>query len=109
MSEKKPDWISMKPAEMEKIVVDLGKAGESPSKIGIILRDKHGIPKSKLLGKKVSQIMIEANIPITSEKEKIQSEVKKLEVHIAKNKHDYTSKKSLAKKMWNIARINKKS
>ena len=97
---QKPDWLKIKPAEVEKIVLDLAKKGESPAKIGLILRDQHGIPKAKLLGKRIAQIIKEANIPLKSELSQIQDKIKVLENHISKNKHDYTSNRSLAKKLW---------
>ena len=46
-------WTKMKQDEVEKIIVDLGKQGEKPAKIGMILRDKYGVPKTKIYGKKI--------------------------------------------------------
>jgi len=58
----KPSWIKMKSDEMEKIVVELAKKGESPAKIGLILRDKYGIPKVKLFGKRMVEIFAEHGV-----------------------------------------------
>lgn len=105
MAEVKPDWVKMKLPELEKIVVELAKAGESPAKIGIILRDKHGVPKAKLVGKRILQILKEKGIEVKSEKQNLQDSMKNLGEHIAKNKHDYNAKKSLAKKLWTVAKL----
>lgn len=102
MKEAKPEWVKMKPAEMEKLVVELYKQGNTPAKIGIILRDQHGIPRAKLIGKKITQILNEANIQDNSEQERIQKKIKGLEAHSTKHKHDYTAKKSITKNRWLI-------
>jgi small subunit ribosomal protein S15 len=96
----KPDWLKMKPAEVEKIILELAKEGNSPEKIGLILRDKHGIPKAKLLGKKITQILKENKIAFQTAKDNISGSIKNLERHIKTNKHDNTAKRSMAKKQW---------
>ena len=105
--EKKSEWVTIKPAELEKIVVELGKQGETPAKIGTILRDKHGVPKAKLLGKKIAEILNEHKIKIKTEKEVVLEKMKKLEAHQLKHKHDYTATRSLTKKRWVINKIEK--
>ena len=58
----KPDWIDKeKNAEwVEEKVIELAKAGNSPSMIGTILRDQYGIPLVKTItGKNVLQILKE--------------------------------------------------
>jgi small subunit ribosomal protein S15 len=107
MAETKTDWVGLKPKEVEKMVVELAKQGESPAKIGLILRDKHGIPKVKLLGKKILKILKEAQVEIKSENEKIQKKMNALERHISKNKHDYTAKRALTKKLWLANKLKK--
>jgi len=101
---KKTDWVKTKPADLEKIVVELYKKGESTAKIGLVLRDKHGIPKAKLLGKRISEILTAANVPLRSEKEPIQKRIDVLNKHIEKNKHDQSARKKLAKELWAIKR-----
>jgi small subunit ribosomal protein S15 len=103
--EKKPEWIKMKPAELEKIIVDLAKEGNEPAKIGLILRDKYAIPKAKLIGKKITKILVENNIKVKSEKEVVQSKIKKLESHIAKNHSDHPAKRSVTKKLWIVKKL----
>jgi len=98
--DNKQQWASLKPAEIEKIIVELGKQGEQPAKIGLILRDKHGVPKDRLAGKKISKILIEAGIPVKDRADMAKEWIAKLEKHIVKNNHDYTAKRSLTKKLW---------
>ncbi len=105
MTETKPGWVKMKPVEMEKLVVELYKQGNAPSKIGIILRDQHGIPRAKLLGKRITHILKEANIQDNSEQERIKKKIKRLEEHGVKHKHDYTAKKSITKNLWLVKTI----
>lgn len=102
---KKPEWVKMKPAELEKLVVELYKEGNSTAKIGLILRDKHGVPKAKLVGKKISKILKDAKIPLRSEKEIIEKRMASLSSHIEKNKHDQPAKKKLVKYLWATKRV----
>jgi len=99
-SEAKPEWISIKPKELEEIVVELAKKGESPAKIGLVLRDKYGIPKAKLLGKRVMQILSEAKITFKDQKDMASEKLDKLKSHIEKNKHDESAKRAHTKKLW---------
>ena len=102
---EKPNWVKMKSADLEKIVIDLAKQGESTARIGLILRDTHGIPKAKLLGKKISKIVNEAKITLKTEKEKLNEKIAKLNQHIQKHKHDYSASRSVTKKLWAIQKL----
>ncbi len=104
---EKPNWLKVKPADMEKIIIDLAKQGKSSAEIGMILRDQHGIPKSKLLGKKISNIIKEANLKLNGEKELIEIKIKALNSHLDKNKHDKKAKRSLMKNSWIIHKLEK--
>ncbi|MDO8563458.1 MAG: hypothetical protein Q7R87_00430 [Nanoarchaeota archaeon] len=103
----KPDWVKIKPAELSKIILALHKEGNSPAKIGLILRDQHGIPRAKLLGKKITAFLKEENQTIETQVPQIEKSKANLERHIAKNKHDYTALKTLHKKLWDLNRAKK--
>ena len=105
----KPGWIKMKPAEMEEIVIELAKNGESPAKIGLILRDKHGIPKTKLFGKRITEILKEKGVKYEVEKDVVDKKIGKLKGHISKNKHDYPAKRALTKRLWDLYKVNKRA
>lgn len=102
----KPDWVKMKPAEIESLVLELAKKGESPAKIGLILRDQHGIPKAKLLGKKVSQILREHKIIKYPEQENVSAKIENLKRHETTHKHDKQAKRSLGKQLWALNKLN---
>ncbi|MBI2632577.1 30S ribosomal protein S15 [Candidatus Pacearchaeota archaeon] len=104
---EKPDWLKIKPAELDKIILGLHNEGNSPAKIGLILRDKYGIPKAKLLGKKISTMIKSHNLIPVSEKSIFLKKVEALGKHIAKNKHDHTSKRSLSKTLWKVKKLEK--
>lgn len=42
-----PVWLKAKPSEVEDQIVKLAKKGQTPSQIGVILRDSMGIPQVK--------------------------------------------------------------
>lgn len=106
MAETKAEWMHMKPAQVESLVLELAKKHNTPAKIGIALRDQHGIPKAKLLGKKIAVILKENKITYQTEKEAMATSIENVKKHIAQHKHDYTSKKSLAKKLWHVKRLD---
>jgi len=88
---EKADWTKMKQADVEKIIVDLGKQGMQPEKIGLILRDQHGIPQAKLLGLKVNKVLAKNKIIVDSQKNNLVKKIEKLGRHSEKNHHDYTA------------------
>lgn len=51
-------WLTLKPKEVEMLVVKLAKEGHSSSKIGLILRDNYGIPDVRvILKKRITEVM----------------------------------------------------
>lgn len=106
MTLKKTDWIKMKPAELEKLVIELHNEGNPPAIIGLILRDKHGIPKSKLVSKKITKMLKENSLVPETDKKVVSTKIEKLNTHIEKNKHDYPAQRSLAKNLWALKRVN---
>lgn len=103
--QEKVSWIKMKPAEIEKIVIELAEKKNSPAKIGITLRDKYGIPKARLLGKKITKILKGANIKYITEKEIVGKRVGALKTHIDKHKQDKNALRSLTKKLWALQKL----
>ncbi len=85
--------IKMNVKEVEKIIIDLAKQGNSSEKIGLILRDQHGIPKAKTLGIKVGSIMEKNGFAKNNDKKNIISKIENLGNHFKKNKHDYTAQR----------------
>lgn len=106
VKEKSPEWIKLKPKEIESSIIELAKQGNSAEKIGILLRDKKGIPKVKTItGKRISQILKENNLDMQAEKINISNSVEKLKTHLLKNIHDQSAKRALIKKVWTLHKI----
>lgn len=105
---KKPDWVKLKPSEIKEKIISLFHEGNSPEKIGLILRDEYGIPKTKaILNKKISIILKEEGINTNPELDSINKKITKIRSHLEKNKHDYTASKSLTKKLWAVQRASR--
>ena len=83
--------------DIEKVVVDLGKKGISPATIGLVLKEKHGIQKIKVLGKKITQILKENNISYEDDLDNVNKRIKILEEHSDKNKQDKKAKKDIVR------------
>jgi len=106
--ETKPEWVKIKPAEVESLILELHKEGKTPAQIGLILRDKHGVPKTKIVAnKRISEILIENKKTISPEKNALQKKMTSLNTHIEKHHHDYCAKKSIAKKQWIMNKLSK--
>lgn len=53
-----PTWVRIKASDVEEHIMRLAKKGLTPSAIGVILRDSHGIPQVKsLTGNKILRIL----------------------------------------------------
>lgn len=100
---------TIKAADIEKKVVELGKQNVPPAKIGLIIRDQHGISKSKLFGKKITAILKAHKIPFENEVEHTQRKQEKLKKHFEKNKHDYPAKKAIFKYTGKIHKLKKQA
>lgn len=105
MAEQKSDWIKMKPAELEKLVVDLAKKGETPAKIGLILRDLHGVPKSKLISKKVIAILKSHKVSYKTEAQTAEEGLEKMKKHFEKHKHDKNMLRAFNKRFWLVKKL----
>ena len=102
----KPEWVKMKPAEVEKKILELHEQKNTPAKIGLILRDQFSIPKAKVLGKRITQVLKENKKNYTTEKEEVEKKMTVLENHLQKNKRDYSAKRSLTKKRWIVKKLS---
>ncbi|TAL57429.1 MAG: 30S ribosomal protein S15 [Nanoarchaeota archaeon] len=91
-------WVSYKPKEVELIIGKLSKEGNSPSKIGMVMRDTYGVPDVELIvGKKITEILVDKKIaPVIPED--LMSLIKKnilIKKHLEKNKKDMPAKRGL--------------
>ena len=103
-TEQKARWVTSKPEDVRKQIIELAKQGMPAERIGLALRDQHSIPKAKLLGIRIKQVLEEAKIWQDSEHAALGKKVDILVKHSEKHKHDYSAKRSLLK---NAAHLNK--
>jgi small subunit ribosomal protein S15 len=95
---KKPDWIKMKPKEIEELIVKYKKEGMISSQIGIKLRDQHAIPLVKpILKKTISQVIKENDLTpeIPEDLNNIVLKAVNLQKHLKENRNDSRNVRSL--------------
>jgi len=98
VSKRPPSWSRYAPEEVEALVVKLAKEGNNPSKIGLILRDKHGIALTKpIMNKSITKILKDAGIvpTIPEDLDILLRKASRLAAHLEKNKVDQHNKRSL--------------
>jgi len=98
VTKRSPAWCRYTAEEVEALVIKLAKEGHPPSKIGIVLRDQHGIPLTKpITGKSISQILKERELApsLPEDLEILLRKATRLHVHLDKNKSDLGNKRSL--------------
>ena len=62
ISKKAPAWCKYTPEEVEALVLKLSREGNSPSTIGMLMRDRYAVPLVKsLTGKNVRELLQTAN------------------------------------------------
>ncbi|QQG39099.1 MAG: 30S ribosomal protein S15 [Candidatus Woesearchaeota archaeon] len=107
---KKPTWIQHDKKEIELLIVKLAKAGNSTSRIGIILRDSYGIPDVKsIVGKKITELLEENKLTSQIPEDLvflIRKEIKVMK-HLENNKKDMPSKRGLQLTESKIKRLVK--
>jgi len=114
VSKRPPTWCKYKPEEVEALVIKLAKEGQSPSRIGTILRDQHSIPLTKpITGKTISQILREAELapPIPEDLETLLGKATRLRVHLERSKKDLHNKRALQvieAKIYKLSRYYKR-
>jgi len=95
---RSPTWCRYQPEEVEALVVKLAKEGNAPSRIGVILRDQHGIPLVKpIVGKSITQILKDNRMALTvpEDLEMLLRKARSLHLHLEKYKGDKHNKQSL--------------
>jgi small subunit ribosomal protein S15 len=98
VSKRPPSWCKYESEEVEALVVKLARDGHSPSKIGTILRDQHGVPLTKpITGRSITEILEEADMALAmpEDLEMLLKKAARLSTHLDKNKMDLANKRSL--------------
>jgi len=92
---KTPERVQVE--NIEDLIVSLANQGNHPAKIGIILKEKHGIYNVKVLGKKISKILKNKNIEYKKDVDFVKEKMNKIEKHIKNNNQDKRSKRELVR------------
>jgi len=104
-------WVKLKADEVEEIIVKLARQGKQSAEIGLILRDKYGIPSTRDVYKqRIARIMKKHKVYNEVLPEDMYNLVKKavkLRKHMEKNKKDYTSYRGLELTESKIRRLAK--
>jgi len=114
VTKRPPAWCRYTSEEVEAQIMKLSKEGHPPSKIGIILRDQHGVPLTKpITGKSVTQILKEREMvsSLPEDLENLLRKAARLHVHHDKNKSDLHNRRSLQiteAKIYKLSRYYKK-
>ena len=93
-----PAWSMTDAKAIEKIILDMRKEGVPSAKIGLVLRDRHGVPDVKLAtGKRIGQILREnkAASEIPEDLRDLMIKALGLRKHLTDNKKDLANKRQL--------------
>ncbi|MEI7960942.1 MAG: 30S ribosomal protein S15 [archaeon] len=97
-------------AALEEQIVSLANAGHSPSKIGLILRDEHGVKNFvDVTGKSIQQVLGENKL-LGEMPEDLLNLIRRSVVlfnHMKKNKKDYSAKHGYELTVSKIRRLTK--
>lgn len=98
VTKRPPSWCKYQPEEVEALIIKLGKEGNSPSRIGTILRDQYAIPLVKpITGKTITQILKNAELAPTIPEDlgNLLKKAERLATHLEKNRKDLHNKRAL--------------
>jgi small subunit ribosomal protein S15 len=93
-----PEWSNTDKTEIEETIVDLRKTGMGCAQIGLVLRDKYGVPSVKLAtGKRIQEILDEKGMTSDIPEDLRNLIVKALGMrkHLSENKKDVHNKRQL--------------
>lgn len=115
LKEDAPDWIKLSPEEIEEKILELRREGHAPSQIGMILRDKWGVPTTKkVLGKKIIEILEEHDMApaIPEDLQSLLDKARKVRKHLEEHPSDTENRRNfqlLQSKIQRLAKYYKKA
>ncbi|MBS7648543.1 MAG: 30S ribosomal protein S15 [Candidatus Bathyarchaeia archaeon] len=98
VGKRPPSWCKYTPDEVVALIVKLAREGNSPSRIGMILRDQYGIPLVKpIVGKGIVEILKENGLAprIPEDLENLLKKAVRVSAHLQKNNKDKRNKRAL--------------
>jgi small subunit ribosomal protein S15 len=105
-----PKWSNTNKEEIESTIQQLATQGRSSSEIGMVLRDRFGVPDVTLvMGKKIGTIMKEKNIArsVPEDIYNLIVNVLELKKHLDRNPKDVHNRRSLNNMVSKIRRLEK--
>lgn len=110
---KKPVWLKYTEEEVVEIILKIAEKNPemTAEKIGLALRDNYGIPKAKIYGIKIGEILKKAGKYKSPDEENLMIKTEKLKSHLAKHKHDQRTQRSIIitkAKLKKVSDYNKK-
>lgn len=106
----KQSWVRYKAKEIELLIAKIAKDGKSASQIGIILRDRYGIPSVRTLTSKSIGAILREKKAAPSIPEDLMALIRKnimIRKHLDDNKQDKTAKRGLELTESKIRRLIK--
>jgi ribosomal protein S15P/S13E len=91
----KPVWLKYTEEEVKAIILKLADKGMTAEKIGLELRDRYGIPKARLYGFKIKDILKEADKYQEPTTQNLRTKLDKIISHFKKNKQDKRTGRAL--------------
>jgi len=106
----KPTWLRYSEKEINMLILKLAKDELTPSQIGLVLRDKYGVPDVKnILGKSITDILKDKKM-LPELPEDLYALLKRALViitHLEQNKQDQTAKRGLIITESKIRRLSR--
>jgi|TARA_B100001971_G_C18247356_1_gene575331 small subunit ribosomal protein S15 len=90
---EKPSWLKHTKEEVIDLILEIAKNQPSSEKIGLILRDQHGIPDVKIYNLKISKVLGNKFVEPTTKN--LNTKLEKVISHYKKNKQDKKAERSL--------------
>lgn len=103
-----PNWVEFAPNEVEELVAKFAKEGMTAAGIGLILRDRYGIPSVKnLCGKSVTEMMKDSGMRMDYPEDLMNliKRATRIRKHLIDNKQDKHNKTSLSRQEAKIKRL----
>ena len=106
----KPTWVRYSDVEIEALILKLAKTGNTPSKIGLILRDSYGVPDVKIAAQKSITSILKQHKLMAEYPEDFISLIRRevnLTKHLEKNRKDQVAKRGIQLTASKIHRLSK--
>lgn len=110
LTTENPDWVPLSPEEIEERIVKMAKDGMSSSRIGLVLRDQHGVPSVKLaLGKSINEVIRENDLKpkVPEDLSSLMRRAINLSEHLNENRKDISNRRNLQLVESKIRRLAK--